>query len=111
LKTIYAHNTAALFALFDHHLDFGFRVEGITCGLLLSDRQVLDNLDTELVVLPAMIGQDLPRMTYRHIRGIRLFGISKEELQMVMDCVHLVVEFCGVTLDRLTTVDVVEADL
>lgn len=38
LQTIYAHNTSALFDLFEKHPDFGFWVSDITYGLLLSDR-------------------------------------------------------------------------
>lgn len=111
LETIYEHNTTALFETFKKHPDFGFWVTDITYGLLLSDRQILDDVDTELVVLPAVMGQDLPRMTYWHIRGTRRLGVSKEDLQMVMDCVHLVVECCGVTLKRIPTVDSVDGDL
>ncbi|KAJ5330000.1 hypothetical protein N7452_010390 [Penicillium brevicompactum] len=111
LKQIYAHNTAALFELFKKHPDFGFWVADITYGLLLSDRQVLDDLDTELVVLPAVMGQDLPRMTYWHIRGTRRLGVRREDVQMVMDCVQLVVESCGVTLKRVPSVDSVDKDL
>lgn len=72
---------------------------------------MLDDVDTEMVVLPAVMGQDLPRMTHWHVRGTRRLGISKEDVQMVMDCVHLVVEFCGVILKRMPTVDSVDRDL
>lgn len=36
----------------------------IAYALHLSDRQVLDDVDTEMVVLPAVMGQNLPRETY-----------------------------------------------
>ncbi|CAI7677699.1 unnamed protein product [Penicillium discolor] len=100
LKSIYAHNT-----------NFGFWLADITYGLLLSDRQVLDDVDTEMVVLPAVMGQDMPRMIYWHIRGTRRLGISKKDVQMVMECVHLVVEACGVTLKQVPSVDDVDGDL
>jgi hypothetical protein len=111
LKSIYAHNTSTLFGLFKQHQDFCFWLADITYGLLLSDRQVLDDVDTELVILPGVMGQDVPRMTYWHIRGTRRLGISKEDVQMVMDCVNLVVEACGVTLKQVPSVDAVDAEL
>ncbi|KAJ5284506.1 hypothetical protein N7497_000207 [Penicillium chrysogenum] len=111
LKSIYADNTAALFGLFKDHPDFGFWVADITYGLLLSDRQILDDVDTEMVVLPAVMGQDMPRMTYWHMRGTRRLGISKEDVQMVMECVRLVVEACGVTLKQVPSLDDVDKDL
>ncbi|KAJ5950274.1 uncharacterized protein N7479_008687 [Penicillium vulpinum] len=111
LNSIYAHNTNMLFELFKNHRDFGFWLIDITYGLLLSDRQVLDDVDTEMVVLPAVMGQNMPWMTYWHIRGTRRLGISKEDVQMVMECVHLVVEACGVTLKQVPSVDAVDEEL
>ncbi|KAF7529013.1 hypothetical protein PCG10_008774 [Penicillium crustosum] len=111
LKSIYARNTSTLFGLFKKHPDFGFWLADITYGLLLSDRQVLDDVDTEMVVLPAVMGQDMPRMIYWHIRGTRRLGISKKDVQMVMECVRLVVEACGVTLKQVPSVDDVDEDL
>lgn len=108
LKQVYAHNTTALLDLFQNHRDFGFWVCDMAYGLLLSDRQVLDDVDTELIALPAVMGQNMPRQTYWHIRGTRRLGIPKEDVQMVCDCVHEVARFCGIELDRLPSVDVVE---
>ena len=41
---------------------------GITCELLSSDRQVLDDVDTEIAVFPAAMDQGMLRMTYWHIQ-------------------------------------------
>ncbi|KAJ5722495.1 hypothetical protein N7488_000530 [Penicillium malachiteum] len=111
LHTIYAQNITSLFDLFKRHRDWGFWVGEIAYGLHLSDRQVLDDVDTELVVLPAVMGQNLPRMTYWHIRGTRRLAVSKEDVKMVCDCVHKVARFSGVELDRVPSVDKVEADM
>ncbi|KAJ5092901.1 hypothetical protein N7456_008762 [Penicillium angulare] len=111
LNKIYAHNTEDLFNLFQRHRDWQFWIGEIAYGLHLSDRQVLDDIDTELVVLPAVMGQNLPRETYWHIRGLRRLGVSKEDVQMVCDCVHKVSLFCGVKLDRVPSVERVDADL
>ncbi|KAJ5925720.1 hypothetical protein N7454_008359 [Penicillium verhagenii] len=111
LLKIYAENITALFSLFKRHRDWGFWVGEIAYGLHLSDRQVLDDVDTELVVLPAVMGQNLPRETYWHIRGVRRVGVAKEDVQMVCDCVRKVSGFCGVELDQIPSVDVVDAEM
>lgn len=111
LKRLYAENTSSLFSLFKTHRDFEFWLTDIIYGLHLSDRQILDDLDTQLVILPALMGQNLPRETYWHIRGTRRLGISKEDVGMVCECVHQIAQFCEVKLDRVPAVDDVDEDL
>lgn len=111
LEILCAQNTTALFELFKKHRNFGFWVADITYGLLLSDCHILDDVDTEMVVLPTVMGQNLPRETYWHIRGTRRPGISKDDVRMVLECVHLVAESGGVNLNRVPTVDAVDPDL
>jgi hypothetical protein len=64
-----------------------------------------------MVVLPAVMGQNLPRDIYWHIRGTRRPGISKDDVRMVLECAHLVAESGGVELNRVPTVDAVDPDL
>ncbi|CAI7610270.1 unnamed protein product [Penicillium pancosmium] len=111
LTRLYAHNADGLFSIFKRHRDFGFWVANIAYGLHLADRQNLDDIDTELVVLPAVMGQNLPRETYWHMRGIRRLGVSKKDVEMVCDCVHRVAQFCGTKLDRVPAVQTVEEEL
>jgi hypothetical protein len=68
---ILAQGTTALSNLFKENVAMG----------------VLDDIDTELVVLQAVTGQNLPRETYWHFRGTRRVGVCKEDVQMVCDCV------------------------
>lgn len=108
---MYAQNTEGLFSLFKRHRDFGFWVANIAYGLHLSDRQTLDDIDTKLVVLPAVMGQNLPRETYWHMRGIRRLEVCKRDVEMVCECLHRVAQFCGKTLDRVPEVQTVEEEL
>lgn len=105
LQRIYAQNATSLFEMFKNHRDFWFWITEICYGLHLSDRQILDDLETEIVVLPAVMGQNLPRETFWHMRGIRRLGVSKEDVQMVCDCVHDVARLCGRELDRIYPVE------
>ncbi|KAJ5988979.1 hypothetical protein N7481_004189 [Penicillium waksmanii] len=75
LTRLYAQNTDGLFSIFKRHRDFEVWVANIAYGLHLADRQNLDDVDTELVVLPAVMGQNIPRETHWHMRGIRRLGV------------------------------------
>ncbi|KAI2792802.1 hypothetical protein POX_b02845 [Penicillium oxalicum] len=111
LQKVYAQNTPALLQMFRKHRDFADALSDIAYGLYLSDRQILDDVDTELIALSAVMGQNLPRMTYWHIRGSRRIGISKEDVQMLCDCVHAVANLCGTELNRVREVQVQEEEL
>lgn len=111
LQRIYAQNVTSLFEMFKNHRDFWFYITEICYGLHLSDRQILDDLETEMVVLPAVMGQNLPRETFWHMRGMRRLGVSKEDVEMVCDCVKDIARFCGRELDRIYPVESVEGQL
>lgn len=108
LQKVYAQNSSSLYELFKNHRDFWFYITEICYGLHLSDRQILDDLETEIVVLSAIMGQNLPRETFWHLRGMRRLGVSKEDVQMVCDCVHDVARFLGKELDRIYPVESVD---
>ncbi|KAL3451786.1 hypothetical protein BJX65DRAFT_266854 [Aspergillus insuetus] len=108
---LYARNGNSTLDLFNAHKDFSWLSTEITYGLFLSDRQVLDDLDTQLVVLPAIMSQNLPNETNWHIRGTRRLGVPIEDVKTVTECVKLVAEFYGVTLDKVPSVEDVEKDV
>ncbi|KAH8891604.1 hypothetical protein GQ53DRAFT_865436 [Thozetella sp. PMI_491] len=108
---IYTRNAKDTIGLFNSHKDFAWISAEITYGFYLSDRQVLDDLDTELVVFPAIMSQNLPTETHWHIRGTRRIGVSKEETQMLWDSIKLVASHFGVSLHKVPTVDAVEPDV
>lgn len=111
LRKIYSQNTSDTMALFDAHKDFAWISSEITYGLYLSDRQVLDDLDTELVVLPSIMMQNLKLETRWHIRGTRRIGVSKENVQMICECVHLIAKHFGISLHKVPTVEEVESEV
>ena len=61
----------------------------ITYGLYLSDRQILDDIDTEMVVLSGIMIQNLKRETGWHLRGTRRVGVSYDDVEIVQQCVCL----------------------
>lgn len=61
----------------------------ISYGLFFSDRQVLDDYDTELTVLCGIMIQNLPLESAWHIRGARRIGLSGKDLETTQECVSL----------------------
>lgn len=110
-KQVYTRNATDTIGLFDAHKDFAWVSGEITYGLFLSDRQVLDDVETQLVVLPAIMSQDLRTETHWHIRGTRRIGVSKKDVQVVWDAVQAVSAFFEFKLTRVPTVDEVEPDV
>lgn len=111
MQKLYSRDTSGTLNLFASHRDFSWLSEEITYGLFLSDRQVLDDVDTQLVVLPGIMSQNLPNETHWHIRGTRRLGLPKEEVQVIWDCVQLVAHFFDVKLNKVPTVEQVEYDV
>lgn len=108
---IYTRNAADTIGLFDAHKDFAWLSKNITYGFYLGDRQVLDDLDTEMVVFPAIMAQNLKTETWWHIRGTRRIGVSKEDTQALWDAICTIMAHFGVKLNKVPTVDEVEHDV
>lgn len=110
-KKIYTRNSSDTLGLFDAHKDFAWISREITYGLFLSDRQVLNDVETQLVALPAIMSQNLRTETHWHIRGTRRIGVSKEDVQVLWDATKAVSAFFNVDLSKVPTVDEVEPDV
>lgn len=110
-RQVYTRNATDTIGLFDAHRDFAWVSSEITYGLFLSDRQVLDDTETQLITLPAIMSQNLRLETHWHIRGTRRIGVSKADTQVIWDTVQIMAKFFGVTLNRVPTVDEVESDV
>lgn len=101
LRTVYGEDTEKTLALFDAHRDFGWHAVAVTYGLFLSDRQVLDDMDTELVTLVGIAIQNLPLETGWHIKGAKRVGMKASQIEAVFSAIKEVGKFMGVKLDRL----------
>lgn len=110
-QKLYSRNSGGTLDLFAAHKDFAWLSTEITYGLYLSDRQVLDDLDTQLVVLPAIMSQNLRLETHWHIRGTRRLGVGIDDVRAIWECVQLVARFFGVELNKVPSVEEVEADV
>ncbi|KAI9167887.1 hypothetical protein HJFPF1_04028 [Paramyrothecium foliicola] len=111
MRKIYTRNTDSTLDIFDAHKDFAWISKNITYGLYLSDRQVLDDLDTEVTVFSSIMIQNLPKETHWHIRGTRRLGVSVEDVKVLWNSVQAIAEFLGMKLHRVPTVEDVEKDV
>lgn len=59
---------------------------------------ILDEIDTEMVVLSGIAIQNLPLETAWHLRGTRRVGVSLEDTELVQQCVSFVCQWDGVFL-------------
>lgn len=108
MRKVYKQNMEGVIDLFNAHKDFAWISTHITYGLYLSDRQILDDVDCQIVVLTGIMIQNLKLETHWHIRGTRRIGVSKEDVTRIWNGVQAVANFSGLTLDRVPTIDDVE---
>lgn len=111
MQKIYTGNLNDTMHLFRDHKDFEWISRHITYGLYLSDRQVLDDTETEVAVFSGIMIQNLAKETHWHIRGMRRIGVPKEDVQVVWNSVNFVAEFLGLKLDRVPSVEEIEGDI
>jgi hypothetical protein len=110
-RKIYSRDSDKMLELFDAHKDFAWISTEISYGLYLSDRQVLDDWDTELVVLVGIAIQNLPLPMRWHLRGARRIGMELGDVKTIMECVRVVGRFMGTKLDRLPEPEEVEGEI
>ena len=67
----------------------GWISRNITYGLYLSDHTILDDIETELVVLAGIMIQNLHHETAWHLRGSRRVGMGAEDVEAVQQCVSV----------------------
>lgn len=111
MRKIYTRNTNSTLDFYKDHKDFEWISRHITYGLYLSDRQVLNDLETEIVVLTGIMIQNLRKETHWHIRGIRRIGVPPKDVQSIWDSVQLIAKYLGMSLNRVPTVAEVESDV
>lgn len=111
LQKLYGPNLEPINETFNSHRDFGWISREITYGLYLSDHRILDGVESELVVLPGIMVQDLPKMTAWHLRACRRIGFSTADCESVQRCIELVLKFAGVTLGPTPRVGDIEHEV
>jgi hypothetical protein len=111
MTKIYKGNIQDVLALYDDHKDFGWISTEITYGLYLSDHTILDEIETQMVVFPGIMIQNLKTETHWHIRGTRRIGVPREDMEVIYHSVEIVADFLKLSLDRVPRPADVEYDV
>ncbi|KAI8670432.1 hypothetical protein NCS57_00514400 [Fusarium keratoplasticum] len=111
MQKLYSKNMDETMGFFRDHRDFEWVSRHISYGLYLSDRQVLDDIDTEIVVLASIMIQNLEKETHWHIRGSRRLGIPRADVEAIHDSVGAIAGHLGLSLHRVPSVEQVERDV
>ncbi|WEW56590.1 hypothetical protein PRK78_002037 [Emydomyces testavorans] len=111
LDRIYKHNILSIDDSFASHKDFGWVSSEITYGLYLSDHSIINDVETELVVLSGIMVQNLTSETHWHLRGTRRVGVSMEDVEKVHQCIELVAAFARVRVDKVPRVADIEHEV
>lgn len=109
---LYGRNASDTAGLLDGHGDFDVVCEHIVYGFFFGDRQAVDDdLHVEVIVLAAIMSQDLALETRWHLRGIRRLGATQEDVQAIWDAIALVASHFGRALVKVPTVNEVESSV
>ncbi|KAM5472473.1 hypothetical protein MauCBS54593_003065 [Microsporum audouinii] len=111
LSRIYQSNLDGIQHSLAAHRDFFWISTEITYGLYLSDHSILNDVETELVVLSGIMIQNLRHETHWHLRGMRRIGITSQDVELVHQCIELVAKFAQVKLDKVPRVAEVEHEV
>lgn len=96
MDQIYQHDLEPILSTFaSHRADVEWLVKKVIYGLFLSDHTLLSAIDAELVIVSAIWCQGLKGPTMWHLRGLRRFGGSLQDLEGVQTAVQLVAGWSG----------------
>ncbi len=76
----------------------------ISYGLFLSNHQVLNIAESELVILPAILCQDLQGPTNWHLKGCLRVGFTPEEVDAVQKVIERIMIHGGGKLSQIGSV-------
>lgn len=112
IQQLYRQNLEPIFSTWgSHRADFEWLENTVIYGLFLSDHTVLSSVETELVILSAIMCQGLRGPTIWHLRGLRRLGVSAEDVEGVQCVVELVAVWVGRDTKGWPTVQDVEGDI
>lgn len=83
----------------------------ISYGLFLADHQILDLLESELLILPAIMCQNLRGPTLWHLRGCLHAGISRDDVEQIQQCIEMIARFAKRPVDNVGRVSDVKDEM
>ncbi|KAH9907220.1 hypothetical protein F4778DRAFT_527259 [Xylariomycetidae sp. FL2044] len=89
---------------FGSHQELSWISVNISYGLFLADHRILDITETELVVLPSIMCQNLSGPTSWHLQASQNIGITREDAQKLQEATNIIAEYAGLRLDQVERV-------
>lgn len=89
LEVIYRDENDKIWATFGAHKDVPWISVAISYGLFLANHDVLSIQESELVILPAIMCQNLKGPTQWHLRGCLRVGMTKEEVDKIQKVIEV----------------------
>ena len=83
----------------------------ISYGLFLADHSILDLAESELVILPAIMCQNLPGPTLWHLRGCLRAGVSAVDTERIQQCIEMIARYAERPIDKIGRVEDVKEEL
>lgn len=71
----------------------------------------MNDVETEIIVLASIMIQNPRKETLWHIGGTRRIGVSKEDTQVLWECIQRVARIFDLKMNNVPTVDAVEYDV
>ncbi|KAH9206274.1 AhpD-like protein, partial [Leptodontidium sp. 2 PMI_412] len=110
LNILYRGENDRIWGTFGAHRDIPWLSTDISYGLFLANHTILDIVESELVILPAITCQNLNMATHWHLRGCLRVGISRDEVEEIQSVIHAIAEACGKNLNKIGSISDVEDD-
>lgn len=83
----------------------------ISYGLFLADHSVLNISESELVILPSIMCQNLKAATYWYLRGCLRVGFTHGEVESILQSIEILAKACGKSLYNVGRIlDVVDEE-
>lgn len=95
LGFLYEDDFPRIMDRFRAHPDIEYISTNISYGYFLSDLSILDLIETELVVWPAIMCQNLAGPTLWHLRCCVRAGIAKEDVEKIQQCIEGIAAWAG----------------
>ena len=96
MKVLYRHNLEAIMSTWgSYQHDFEWLQKRVIYGLFLADHSILNTVETELVIMSAIMAQGLRAPSFWHVRGLRRLGIGLDVVERVCEVIRTCGEWCG----------------
>ena len=73
----------------------------ISYGLFLADHKILGIVESQMVILSAIMFQNLAGATHWHLRGCLRLGLSRTEVEQLQVTIESIAQAFGKSLDKV----------